>query len=158
MLTLGELSQIGLRRSDGSGPDAPHLKSESLLERPDAGAVHTVTVSDRDSARDLEGICGRTPQVRDKLMETFRVSDCADVTAEHLANHHWGWLGFSGSGITRLREDDFKGLTTLTQLDLSDNSLTTLPAGIFRDLSSLEMLWIKHKFLDRIAQGRIPRP
>ena len=147
VLTLGELSQIGLRKSDGSGPDAPHLKSESLLERPDAGAVHTVIVSDRDSARDLEGICGRTPQVRDKLMERLGVSDCADVTAEHLANAGWGWLGFSGSGITRLREDDFKGLTTLTQLDLSDNSLTTLPAGIFRDLSSLEMLWLKHNSL-----------
>ena len=152
VLTLGELSQIGLRKSDGSGPDAPHLKSELFLDRPEASAVHTVIVSDRDSARDLEGICGRTPQVRDKLMERLGVSDCADVTAEHLANAGWGWLGFSGSGITRLREDDFKGLTTLTQLDLSDNSLTTLPAGIFRDLSSLKMLWLKHNSLIELPE------
>ena len=46
VLTLAEPSEIGLRRSDGSGPDAPHLDSESLVLRPAEGAVHTVTVSD----------------------------------------------------------------------------------------------------------------
>ena len=91
VLTLGELSQIGLRRSDGSGLDPPHLKSELFLDRPEASAVHTVTVSDQDSARDPEGICGRTPQVRDKLMERLGVLDCADVTAEHLASTDWSW-------------------------------------------------------------------
>ena len=33
-VTLGEFSEIGLRRSDGTGPDAPYLKAESLLLHP----------------------------------------------------------------------------------------------------------------------------
>ncbi|MDE2755628.1 MAG: leucine-rich repeat domain-containing protein [Acidobacteriota bacterium] len=48
VLTLGKPSEIGLRRSDGRGPDAPYLDSESLVLRPAEGAVHTVTVSDFD--------------------------------------------------------------------------------------------------------------
>ena len=48
VLTLGTSSEIGIRRSDGSGPDAPYLGSESLVRRPAEGAVHTVTVSDTD--------------------------------------------------------------------------------------------------------------
>ncbi|MCY3760267.1 MAG: leucine-rich repeat domain-containing protein, partial [Gemmatimonadetes bacterium] len=48
VLTLGTYSEIGIRRSDGSGPDAPYLDSESLVWRPAEGAVHTVTVSDTD--------------------------------------------------------------------------------------------------------------
>ena len=46
VLTLGTSSEIGIRRSDGSGPDAPYLDSEDLVYRRAEGAVHTVTVSD----------------------------------------------------------------------------------------------------------------
>ncbi len=35
VLTLGKPAEIGLRRSDGRGPDAPHLKTGSLLLRSD---------------------------------------------------------------------------------------------------------------------------
>ena len=48
VLTLAELSEIGLRRSDGRGNDAPYLKTESLLDRPADSAVHTVTVAECD--------------------------------------------------------------------------------------------------------------
>ena len=48
VLTLGKSSEIGIRRSDGSDPDAPYLDSESLVDRPAEGSVHTVTVSDAD--------------------------------------------------------------------------------------------------------------
>ena len=48
VLTLGTSSEIGIRRSDGRGPDAPYLDSESLVWRSGKGAVHTVTVSDAD--------------------------------------------------------------------------------------------------------------
>lgn len=49
VLTLGTSSEIKLRRSDGRGPDAPFLGSESLVYRAAEGAVHTVTVSDVDA-------------------------------------------------------------------------------------------------------------
>jgi len=48
VLTLGKPAEIGLSRSDGRGPDAPYLDSESLVYRPGEGAVHTVTVADID--------------------------------------------------------------------------------------------------------------
>ena len=48
VLTLGKSSEIGIRRSDGRGPDAPYLDSEDLVRRRSEGVVHTVTVSDSD--------------------------------------------------------------------------------------------------------------
>ena len=48
VLALGKPADIGLRRSDSTGPDAPHLDTESLVLRPSRGAVQTVTVSDSD--------------------------------------------------------------------------------------------------------------
>ena len=48
VLTLGKPSEIGLSRSDGTGPDAPHLDTESLILRPRERAFHTVTVDDSD--------------------------------------------------------------------------------------------------------------
>ena len=44
VLTLAELSGIGLRRSDGSGTDAPHLETESVLSRSATSSEHTVTI------------------------------------------------------------------------------------------------------------------
>lgn len=50
VLTLGAYSEIKLRRSDGRGPDAPYLGSESLVyRRSGESASHIVTVSDADS-------------------------------------------------------------------------------------------------------------
>ena len=49
MLTLGVLSDIGLRRSDGTGSDAPYLRTETLLERSETDSVHTITVSGSDT-------------------------------------------------------------------------------------------------------------
>ena len=48
ILDLGKPAEIGLRRSDGRGPDAPYLLTENLVLRSDQGAVHTVRVVDSD--------------------------------------------------------------------------------------------------------------
>lgn len=48
VLTLGQTSEIGIRRSDGRGPDAPYLDSGDVVRRRDEGAVHAVTISDTD--------------------------------------------------------------------------------------------------------------
>ena len=135
---LGELSRIRLSRSDGTGPDAPHLRANSLLIRPDEGAVHTVTIADAVPA----DVCDRTPQVRDALVAAIpEVFDCADVTTAHLTGVS-GKLEFWGAGITMLRANDFSGLSSLEFLSLNSNSLRSLPPGVFRDLSSLKTLWL----------------
>ncbi len=56
VVTLGKLSEIRLRRSDGTGPDAPFLPSKAFLIPTDEGTVHTVTVTDSDPV-DREPYC-----------------------------------------------------------------------------------------------------
>ena len=149
---LGELSRIRLSRSDGTGPDAPYLMADSLLIRPDEGAVHTVTIVNAVPA----DVCDRTPQVRDALVAAIpEVSHCAQVTTAHLTGV--GSLTLSRSGITTLRANDFSGLTSLDFLSLNGNSLRSLPEGVFRDLSSLKRLWLWENPLqalpERVFQG-----
>ncbi|MDE2666617.1 MAG: leucine-rich repeat protein [Acidobacteriota bacterium] len=145
---LGELSRIRLSRSDGTGPDAPYLMADSLLIRPDEGAVHTVTIVNALPA----DVCERTRLVRDALVAAIpEVSDCADVTTAHLTGVER--LRFWGAGITHLRANDFSGLNSLVFLSLNSNSLRSLPEGIFRDLSSLRDLWLWDNPLQTLSKN-----
>ena len=146
VLTLAELSGIGLRRSDGTGPDAPHLETHRLLIRSAASATHTVTIP-----RYTEGICDRTAQVRDKLLEITGVELCAEVTEDHLAEVTE--LKLSASGIGSLQPQDFQGLSKLQTLFLSSNALSSLPAGIFNGLSGLQSLLLDHNSLQSLPAG-----
>ena len=148
---LGELSRIRLSRSDGTGPDAPHLKADSLLSRPDEGAVHTVTIVEAVEAVPAD-ICDRTPQVRDALVAAIpEVSDCAEVTTAHLTGITR--LRLRASGITILRENDFSGLNSLQDLWLSHNSLRSLPEGVFSELGSLKSLGLSGNSLDALPES-----
>ena len=149
VVRLGELSEAGLRRSDGTGPDAPFLRTASLLERDAERAVHRITVVEPVPA----DVCSRTPQVRDALMEAFhfspRIDGCADVTTADLTQVTGLYL--PAAGIRSLQPHDFRGLTSLKLLILLGNRLSALPEGIFRGLSNLEAL-----FLDRNALTDLP--
>ena len=148
MLTLGELSRIGLRRSDGSPPDAPFLTAETLVDRPEDRADHTVAIS---SLNQPAGLCDRTPPVRDNLLEITGISDCAQVTLGHLVEVTR--LDLSGSGITRLQAVDFSGLVALESLLLNHNSLRTLPQGVFSGLRSLRVLWLQDNGFNSLPRG-----
>ena len=68
-------------------------------------------------------VCTRTRQVRDAIIAAVSgVSDCEDITDEHLAGIRT--LDLSGQGITALQAMDFDGLIWVRSVDLSDNSLT----------------------------------
>ena len=153
VLTLGELSQIGLRRSDGTGRDAPFLESETLLERSEDRAVHTVTLSSPSASA---GVCERTPQVRDKLTEAAGVSSCVQLTLRHLAG--LTRLDLSGTGITRLERDDFSGLSNLQVLLLNNNILRDLPQEVFNGLRKLETLWLQDNPLSELPEGIFDDP
>ena len=148
ILTLGELSRIGLRPSDGTGPDAPFLKSETLLDSPEDHAVHTVTISSPSASAD---VCNRTPTIRDKLMEATRASACEQVTVGHLAGVTR--LDLAGTGITRLEQDDFSGLSHLQILLLNNNILRDLPQDVFNGLRKLETLWLQDNPLTELPEG-----
>ena len=146
VLTLGELSNIALRRSDGTGPDAPHLNGESLLVRPSEGSMQVVTIQDSEG-----GICDRTSQVRDKLLDITASPRCEEVTAEQL--DQVTELKLSGSGISSLQPQDFQGLSKLQNLMLSSNALSDLPLGTFNGLSSIQNLLLDHNSLNTLSAG-----
>ena len=82
-----------------------------------------------------EGVCDRTPAVRDAL----RGSEACDApTPAALAA--LTRLSLAGSGAGELRTGDFQGLTALRTLDLSGNALTALPPGLFAGLGTLREL------------------
>ena len=101
--------------------------------------TYTLTVS-----RARPGICDRTEQIRTAILaEIAGVTDCADVTATHLAaitTLGFNGNGTSGKGITSLKPGDFAGLTALTVLNLGVNSIPSLPTGIFSDLTAVTVL------------------
>ena len=102
-----------------------------------------------------DGVCGRTPQVRDKLVELVkakpgngtRVTDCSKVTEADL-NALPGTLnlrggtggGLGGDRLTGLKAGDFARLTGITSLGLSNNRLRDIPPGVFDPLTALTRL------------------
>ena len=155
VLSLGQTSEIDLFRSDGTGPKAPFLKAATLLSIPADGATHTLTVSHLDPGSTTGGICDRTPQVRDKLLETTGVSDCRQFTPAQLASVTR--LDLRQTGIHALRAQDFNGLSSLKKLSLGENRLTSLPEDVFSGLSSLTWLDLSFNALTALPNGIFSR-
>ena len=112
----------------------------------------TVAITD-DEDTPAAGICGRTEEVRDALVELILgVSDCAAVTDANLAAIT-GPLNLSGQNISALAAGDFAGLTGLTELYLNNNGLTTLPKDVFAGLTALKVLTLYYNELTTLPDG-----
>ena len=96
-------------------------------------------------------VCDRTPQVRDNIVAAAPVSNCADVTSAHLAAQTR--MELSDAGISSLRAGDFAGLTSLEILNLNDNALSSLPSEVFAGLTSLEILNLNDNALSILPSG-----
>ena len=109
-----------------------------------------------------EGICDRTPAVKDAILDALMDihncalvpdeieiddigDDCRLVTDAHL--EAIVTLDLSGKGLTALEAHDLAGLTSLQELYLQNNTLTTLPADVFRDLANLQELCLQNNVL-----------
>ena len=79
-----------------------------------------------------EGVCDRTRQVRNALRRSLPCDavDDADLAAVRT-------LDVSSTGLETLQAADLLQLDGLLRLDLSDNALTELPAGLFVDRGNL---------------------
>ena len=120
------------------------------------------TPSNTDQATTLSGgICARTAQVRDAIVEEVMKADssvttCADVTPAHLASLG-GTLDVTSQDITSLKPGDFAGLTNLFALILERNALTELPADIFDPLTALGSLRLDGNALTSLPPGIFDR-
>ena len=112
---------------------------------PDAGTSHAGIQAGVGESLTLEaaasGICDRTAQVRDAILEMLPdTSDCALVTETDLRSIDRLWL--REKEITSLKSGDFSGLSNLQLLHLANNELSALPDGIFDNLTSLQSLYL----------------
>ena len=102
------------------------------------------------------GICDRTPQVRDAILDRIGGgAACGDVTAAQL-EAITGKLDLNNQGaskIANLKIGDFDGLANLETLDLSYNYLTALPEGVFRGLTDLQDLDLSSNVLTTLPEG-----
>ncbi len=93
------------------------------------------------------GICDRTPQVRDAILDRIEgVTDCAQAAVGHLAAIA-GTLDVAGEDLQELRAGDLAGLPRVSAVDLQDNQLAALPSRAFAALSSLTRLDLRNNRL-----------
>ena len=125
---------------------APAILTHDALA---AQAGHKVDGSLTHSFDLTGGICERTPQLRDKLVELVRANESDNtLTCAQVGNTRLGALtgslnlngGTLGSRMTGLKAGDFAGLTGITSLALTNNRLRDIPAGVFDPLTALTTL------------------
>ena len=84
------------------------------------------------------GICGRTPEIQEKLIEMLQIRSCQVINAAEL----YRVRKFSASALS-FKVGDFNDLPNLISLSIRLNQqANTLEAGIFQDLHSLNYLEI----------------
>ena len=98
------------------------------------------------------GICDRTPQVRDEILNALAgVDDCAAVTVADLATVPE--LYIVRKNVTALQSGDFAGLSAVGEIQLRRNALSTLPPDLFAGLSALGVLVLSDNALTSLPSG-----
>ncbi|MDE0193520.1 MAG: YCF48-related protein [Gammaproteobacteria bacterium] len=128
-----------------------------LLDSPAEGATWGLGLIPAATVRIKEGVCDRTPAVRDALSPRV---DCSEVTESQIGSvrdlelekidsfNSRDFLGLSGLArlkivdgkFTSLPEGLFDGLANLVTLDMTGNALESLPETLFDDLARLKIL------------------
>ena len=92
-----------------------------------------------------EGVCDRTPGVRDALRDD---RPCEAVTVADLAERQH--VNLSGALDGELRSGDLQGLTGMGDIRLFGNSLKTLPSGAFADMGRLRYLFVNRNVIEEL--------
>ena len=111
------------------------------LDPPAAGAGYVLGATTSIPVAISEGVCDRTPEIRNALVVRSRATSCQEVTISHLGITTLNLAGFE---IPTMRPGDLSGLYNLRNLDLSNVGFTTFPVGVFADLTSLETLRLRN--------------
>ena len=126
-------------------PAREHLRVRLLA--PDSEADWALGAATASVAIE-EGVCDRTPEVRDALRGS---RECREPSVRELAGR--GYLNLHRRGIGSLRERDLLGLAGLRVLHLHGNGLAELPAGLFAGLGALERLRLDGNRLAELQEG-----
>ena len=122
--------EIAIADDDDIEPAREHF-AVALDEPTDANVSLADTA--QATAAIQEGVCDRTPAVRDELTRNWRGChwpkpiDLAGIAA----------LDLRERDINALRPNDLQGLSALQRLDLDGNSLRALPDGLFAGVGRL---------------------
>lgn len=111
------------------------------LDAPPTDAGYRLGATTSTQVTIAEGVCDRTPEIRDALVVRSRADSCSGVTTAHLGITT---LNLAGIEIPTLRPGDLSGLYNLRNLDLSGVGFTAFPVGVFADLTSLETLRLRN--------------
>ena len=97
-----------------------------------------------------EGVCDRTPEVRDVLRGA---AACSAVSSANLAGRQS--LALANMGIDALQTKDFHYLPRLRNLDIHGNSLQTLPPSLVSGLENLVTLRLDGNSLTELSSGAL---
>ena len=97
-----------------------------------------------------EGVCDRTPEVRDVLRGA---AACSAVSSANLAGRQS--LALANMGIDALQTKDFDYLPRLRNLDIHGNSLQTLPPSLVSGLENLVTLRLDGNSLTELSSGAL---
>ena len=92
-----------------------------------------------------EGVCDRTPAVRDHLRESRHCSAVSDTDLAEIYG-----LNLNGRLDGLLQAGDLSGLTGMGDMRLQDNHLAALPAAVFGGLSNLRYLFLNRNELSAL--------
>ena len=134
------------------------------LDTPRGDAGYALGVVATAAVTIEEGVCDRTPQVGNEIVQQAGVGDCAEIEDRHMASiqeldlcfpkYEWLECEREDDPITALREGDFLGLSGLELwLNLGGNGLTALPEGVFSGLSRLASLELHVNELSALPEG-----
>ncbi|WP_419165123.1 hypothetical protein [Candidatus Palauibacter sp.] len=154
-------ARIEIAIADDDEIEPPREVLTIALERPGSGTGYVLASPAAAVVVIREGVCDRTPAVRDGIVKRLRADACSDPDQQDLAG--LASLGLDrtaddpvsdpGDVLAALREADFSDLTGLEWLSLAGQRLTRLPAEIFADLSSLEVLNMAGNDLAELPPG-----
>ena len=123
---------------------------DAVINESDANNNCSAGVRVTVSSGGVGGICGRTTQVRDAILEQIAgVTNCAQVTKTHLTGLR-DTLNIRRKELTALQTADFNDLSNLRVLRLGSNRLTALPDDIFLGLSNLQDLQLGGNLLNSL--------
>lgn len=158
----GATIEIAIRDDDEIEPAREFFVIQ--LHEPAAGTGYTLGPQSHATVEIEEGVCDRTPQVRQGILERTEAIACsepdvADMAAiTELVICPADWDLDCGGGVTALRERDFSGLSGLRDLQIEGNKyegagLTRLPERVFAGLSRLRQLSLQHNGLIELPAG-----